>query len=116
VKRLILIVATILLFSSMVFALPGTKSWKAIWDANTESDLAGYHLYWRADSEEFTDSRRLDCGIYPECSLSDSLNDSYIAVTAYDDSGNESDFSGEVFFSQDSSAPAAVGGLQIVEE
>jgi len=116
VKRLFLIMVTILLFSSMAFALPGTKSWKAVWDANTEDDLAGYYLYWRADGQEFTDSRRLDCGIIPEHSLGDSLNGNYIAVTAYDDSGNESGWSNELFFDKDSSAPAAVSGFQIVEE
>lgn len=100
---------------SVSYALPGTKQYQAVWNANTESDLAGYYLYHKAVSEEFGDDRRIDCGLETQTLLTGIVpNQSQIALTAYDTSGNESDMSAILFFDLDSSAPGAPAGLQIV--
>ena len=115
-KRLLMIVALILLFAPFVFGLPHTNTYKAVWDANTESDLAGYYLYWRISTGTYTDANRIDCGINPEQSLDSVPNDTILVVTAYDESLNESGYSTEVNFTGDSTSPAVPGGLQIIAE
>jgi chitodextrinase len=66
------------------------------WDPNTEQDFAGYQLYYgpSSGSYQFT----VDVGNQTTYTLS-GLTDGqtyYFAVTAYDTSGNESNFSSEV--------------------
>lgn len=66
------------------------------WDPNTEPDLAGYRVYYGTESREYADS--IDVGNITTYQL-DNLLDGvtyFIAVTAYDTSGNESDLSHEV--------------------
>lgn len=66
------------------------------WDPNTEPDLAGYRVYYGTAPREYVDS--IDVGNITTYQL-DYLLDGvtyFIAVTAYDTSGNESDFSHEV--------------------
>jgi hypothetical protein len=66
------------------------------WDSNAEPDLAGYSIYYGTASREYVDS--IDVGNITTYRL-DHLLDGltyFIAVTAYDTSGNESDFSHEV--------------------
>ena len=66
------------------------------WDPNTEPDLAGYRVYYGTASGVYVDS--VNAGNTTTYRL-DGLLDGvtyYIAVTAYDTSGNESDFSKEV--------------------
>ena len=117
-KKKLLTILIILLYAPLVFGLPHTNTYKAVWDANTEADLAGYYLYWRTNSGEFNDADRVDCQLNTEYNLSGISNDTLVvlAVTAYDTSGNEGGFSSEVPFNKDGIAPAAVGGLQIVED
>jgi len=114
--RKLLITLIILLYAPLVFGLPGGKQWKAIWNANTEADLAGYYLYWKVPSGEFTNADRIDCGINTEQSLGSVPSNTILAVTAYDTSGNEGGFSSEVPFDKDSISPAVVDGLSVVEE
>lgn len=66
------------------------------WDANQEADLAGYKVYYGTSSREYINF--IDVGNVTTYRLDDLLEDMtyYIAVTAYDISGNESDFSEEV--------------------
>ncbi len=67
------------------------------WNENTESDLAGYRLYYGSASQSYTDT--VDVGLvshYTVGGLSEGET-YYFAVTAYDFSGNESEFSDEVF-------------------
>ncbi|PIS30407.1 MAG: hypothetical protein CO001_03190 [Candidatus Portnoybacteria bacterium CG_4_8_14_3_um_filter_40_10] len=77
------------------------------WNANTESDLAGYKIYYGTASRTGTDPKT--CGL---CGYSTSLNVGnvrtytfssltngqtyYFSVTAYDTSNNESSFSSQV--------------------
>ncbi len=66
------------------------------WDPNTEQDLAGYRIYYGTASREYVDS--IDVGNVTTYRLDDLLEDVtyFLAVTAHDNSGNESDFSNEV--------------------
>jgi len=116
IKSLILAVVGIFLMVSLCVALPGIKQWKAIWNANTESDLAGYKLYYSSTSGSYTDANSIDCGNVTEYNLDTIPNGSYLVLTAYDTSENEGNFSGEVFFDKDTVAPASPGGLAIVEQ
>ncbi len=66
------------------------------WDLNTVPDLAGYQVYYETASREYVYS--IDVGDIIAYRLDDFLDGVtyFIAVTAYDTSGNESDFSNEV--------------------
>jgi len=71
------------------------------WDANTESDLAGYYVYMGTRSGAY--AQRVDVSLTntpnaPEVTIGDLVEGStyFFAVTAYDLAGNESGFSNEV--------------------
>ncbi|MGB9700610.1 MAG: InlB B-repeat-containing protein [Thermodesulfobacteriota bacterium] len=89
------------------------------WDPNTESDLAGYKVYYGTSSRNY--GTPIDVGNVTTYTIGNLAAGQtyYIAVTAYDTSNNESDYSNEV------SGPATEGtqsytvttnpsGLQIV--
>ena len=71
------------------------------WNPNTESDLAGYRIYYGTLPSTYT--QVVDVGLTsipstPEYTV-DNLTqgiDYYLTVTAYDISGNESEFSSEI--------------------
>jgi len=68
------------------------------WDPNTEPDLLGYKVYYGSSSRSYQFNN--DVGNKTTCTVSN-LEDGkayYFAVTAYDASGNESNYSGEVVF------------------
>ena len=67
------------------------------WDANSEGDLAGYNLYYGSLSQNY--SSVVDVGNVTDYNLHNlNLNEgvTYMALTSYDTSGNESGFSEEV--------------------
>jgi hypothetical protein len=66
------------------------------WDPNTEDDLAGYNVYYGIQSGDYDSV--IDVGNVIQYMVSDLEPDTqyYFVVTAYDTSGNESDFSEEV--------------------
>ena len=70
------------------------------WNANTEEDLAGYKVY--SVTSPLNYKLILDVGKVTERELSELYlhedTDYYIAVTAYDTSGNESAHSSEIYF------------------
>ena len=69
---------------------------RLVWDANTESDLAGYRVYWGEDSRGYQE--QADAGRntnYTVRSLAAGRR-YFFTVTAYDASGRESTFSNEV--------------------
>ncbi len=90
----------------------------AQWDANIESDLLGYIIYYRIAPGPYTSSVNITLA-----SLSSPLNPSYIlsgltpiqiwyyfAITAYDASGNESPLSAEfAYYVSDPSTREAIG-------
>ena len=92
------------------------------WDANTESDIAGYNIYYKTDSSNVaynsTGANEGSSPIQiPVTSLSDpenpqftihGLNDTesyFFVITAYDTAGNESNFSNELSYTPTSSTP-----------
>ena len=68
------------------------------WDSNTESNVAGYKLYYGFESSNYTHT--IDVGNETSYSISDLDSNvvHYFAATAYDSSGNESDFSEEISY------------------
>ena len=91
--RLLLLVVVLLSFTSLSCAYQVTFAW----DANSESYLAGYKLYWGDESRQYTES--IDVGNVTEYILEIS-NRTYIAATAYSDHDPslESGYSNEVYF------------------
>ena len=79
--------------------LPGTgygAQTTLAWDANTEANLAGYKIYYGTASRDydwFIDVGRVTT--YTVTNLTDGVR-YYFAATAYDNSNNESTYSGEV--------------------
>lgn len=89
----------VIMFAS---ALPAEAACTLAWNANTETDLAGYHVYHSYSSNGYTvggysfntSSTSVTCdqmGI----GLDGQLH--YWVVTAYDTAGNESPFSAQVW-------------------
>lgn len=79
------------------------------WDQSTESDLAGYKVYMGTSSGQYGPPVDVGLTATPQAPrhviepLSD--GDYFFAVTAYDQSGNESGFSNEVDKTIDSTPP-----------
>ncbi len=69
---------------------------KLAWDPNTESDVAGYKVYYGTSSGNYENA--VDIGNTTEYLLSGLTKGQtyYISVTAYDTASNESGFSNEV--------------------
>ena len=75
--------------------LPAAQATLA-WDPNTESNLAGYHIYWGTVSRNYENRATIGTETsYPITGLQEGTT-YYIAVTAYDSDGNESDYSAEL--------------------
>ena len=74
----------------------GASSLTLAWEANTEDDLAGYKVYYGIRSRDYDSV--IDVGNFTQYTVTSLEPDirCYFAVTAYDASGNESDFSHEV--------------------
>jgi hypothetical protein len=66
------------------------------WDPNQEPDLAGYRIYYGICPGEYLNF--VDVGLTTTYRLDDLLEETtfYVTLTAYDEAGNESDFSAEV--------------------
>ena len=104
----------LMLISTSLFAGNVTVSW----DANSESDLAGYKIYYGTASGNYdkvvnvgnTSSQKIE-------NLTDGQT-YYFVVTAFDASGNESDFSAEVNIvvqpPQDTEAPKAPANVKVI--
>ena len=114
----ILILIALLLIPSISFALPGTVCKKVTWVANTETDLGGYYIYWSVTDGDYTNVNRVDVGNVTEYTLDGSVipMDTHLVLTAYDTSGNESDFSLSVFYSAFDNDPPATPGAPVIED
>ena len=67
------------------------------WDANSEPDLAGYKIHWGTQSRAYTNI--FDVGNVIQTDVDIPIG-SYIAATAYDTDGNESGYSDEIFYTE----------------
>ena len=103
---LILLLAAPLLLSGSSYAVT------LAWDANSEEDLAGYRIYWGTDSRVYQFVE--DVGNTLQTTL-DIPTGSYIAATAYDTDGNESAYSDEILYAQNSIQPTTGGQIYTVE-
>jgi hypothetical protein len=74
----------------------GTSSVTVAWDANTETDLAGYKVYVGLNPRDYI--RMEDVGNKLEYEITGLLTDTtyYLAATAYDEQKNESAYSKEL--------------------
>ena len=91
-RKICLIIVLILLFCVTSYAA------KLVWDANTESDLAGYKVYRGQSSRSY--DHIVDVGNITEYQI-ESLDPGtiyYFAVKAYNTEGIESEFSLEVIY------------------
>ncbi len=68
------------------------------WDANTETDLAGYKVYYGTVSHNYSDS--VDVGNVTSYMIAGLVEGQtyYFAVTAYDNQNNESSYSNEISY------------------
>lgn len=115
----ITVLMTILLMAAGAHAqeiITNTEPATVAWDANSESDLAGYKLHVSNEADE---TKLIDVGNVTEYQLeavnlfADQVSE--IRVTAYDTGGLESDFSNSVFFYHET-PPAAPQNHHIVGE
>ncbi len=110
-KKVFLLVLFMLLVPALSFADSVTLKW----NANTESDLAGYKVYIGFTSSVY--EYNIDVGNVTQqevVNLLDSTN-YFFAVTAYDTSDNESGYSSEVsYLTVDSTSPSDPTGLQVI--
>jgi len=79
-------------------SLAGAASVKLAWDPSTEEDLAGYKIYYGYDSRNYNTS--IDVGKTTTFQVTGLEYDQtyYFAVTAYNTSGLESDYSNEISY------------------
>jgi bacillopeptidase F len=113
-KRLILVYLAIsLLCSSNLYA----ASLELSWSPNSDSDLATYSIYKANSSGAYTKGQPLatvgkSVLIYTIPNVVD--GNYYFVLTAIDDSGNESDFSNEIYMKVDLTAPAKPTTLKAI--
>jgi len=90
-KKLILAFLLLFLFS----AVAETAEITLAWDPNTETDLAGYKVHYGNAHRIY--SAPIDVGNVTLFTIENlSAGTYYLALTAYDTSGNESDLSYEI--------------------
>ena len=118
--KTVLIILSILLASTAYAATDVTFQW----DANTESDLAGYRLYRAETSGAYTKgafikeipcaASQTACATATDQGVPDGTY--FWVVTAFDTSGFESDWSNEVTDTIDTQAPSPPGHLNIFQK
>jgi Bacterial Ig domain/Fibronectin type III domain len=96
-KRCLLVLLTLL----FAFAIPmawGSSAVTLAWDANTETNLAGYKVYYGPASGLYTNT--VDVGNITTNRVTGLVEGVtyYFAVTAYNSSGQESDYSAEISY------------------
>lgn len=119
-KKLTITLITVAILTSItLFALgPKVDKAKAIWDANTEVDLAGYYLYWKSIGGSYSDSSRVTNSVssipnFNLNTLSLAPGTYAIVVSAFNTAGNESGFSNEINWTN--RIPASVNNVRIVQ-
>jgi hypothetical protein len=126
-KKLLLVGLIILFISSLniLFAKSGVGAEAIVtWQAGSESDLAGYRVYWGSASRgsaiavsDFNYGNTQDVGTQTSHIITNLIEGQtvYGAVTAYDTSNNESLYSNEASaFIADVTSPGVPQGVQII--
>jgi len=93
-----LTLTSLILFLSLLFYSIDSAAQQLAWNPNTESDLAGYRVYYGTASRTY--GTPVNVGNVTSCPLT-GLSPGvtyYLAVTAYDTQNNESGFSNEVSY------------------
>jgi len=111
-KRLILVLAILFIAST---ALASTNV-SLEWDANTESDLAGYKIYRSAVSGVYSSGAEVGNVVAPTVQFTDNdVPDGtwFWVCTAYDNNGLESGYSNEVTDTLDTEPPSPPQNLSI---
>ncbi|NIM98615.1 MAG: hypothetical protein GTO24_11210 [candidate division Zixibacteria bacterium] len=90
--RNIFLIATCLIFPTS--SLAGHLD--LAWDPNPEPDLAGYIVYYGSSPGNYTESVNVGKTTSVRITGLPTSKEYFVALTAYDVSGNESDFSAEV--------------------
>ncbi len=105
----IMVILAVVLWSATGHAAQG----KFQWSPNTESDLAGYKIYCKADAETDYPAQGIDVGL-PVTGDDGKVHSELITVpdasascvaTAYDTDGNESEYSNHATFNLSPAAP-----------
>ena len=112
-----LLLAPVLAFAGLAY---GDAEITLAWDANIESDLAGYRLYQRAESEPNYDFNLVTVEIpagTETCTITipEENEHQFFVITAYDVHGNESGISNEVSCFIDTIGPAPPKALAITK-
>jgi hypothetical protein len=98
-------IITLFAFLALVFCystICEAAGTRLVWDQNTESDVAGYYIYYGTKSGTYTEVVQV-VGKSNTSYLIENLNTTsgqtyYIAITAYTDAGMESAYSNEVVY------------------
>ncbi len=97
-----------LLFCTMSLLSPlranGANSVNLAWNASPSADVGGYYVYLGVESGNYTN--KLDVGQVTSATISNLVDGLtyYFAVTAYNSSGLESDYSNEMSYTVPASA------------
>ncbi len=114
----ILKVLAVLLFMICFSIQAYAATVKITWNANTESDLAGYKLYYGTKSGVYTSSIDVKNVTQYTVTVNPTVTTTYyVALTAYDTSGNESVKSDETSITvvvADTTPPAKPTGLKAI--
>ncbi len=102
-----------LAFFAALTAADAASSVTVSWDANTEPNLAGYHLYYGTSSRQYTQT--VEPGQTTSANVGGLAEGAvyFFAVTAFDDTGTESDFSNEVVYTVPSAPPLATPAISV---
>jgi hypothetical protein len=126
-KKLSIVLGLLILSASLVFA--GTERITLGWDANTDTDLAGYRLYTSSTAGQYTfvgknasltptnpPASYVRSVAKPAVTMTTDMIGTdgqviYFVLTAFDSAGNESGRSNEVSYTFADSPPAAPKGF-----
>ena len=114
------------LMMMVMFLIPCiSNAWMLVWDANTETDLAGYRIYTSMVDDpvawELLKGSKQYIETVETCHTLDPMDEgNYYRVTAFDLVNNESGFSNSVYFDipepPDTIAPAIPGNPRITDD
>ena len=111
-KSFLVVLALLLMVGT---AQAATTTVNLAWDANTETDLAGYKLYQSAGATGTKNVIQTLDKLITTATVTGLLDGNWCwVVTAYDGFGNESGYSNQVCLQADTLAPAAPKALRSV--